>query len=198
MRTNYVLVDYENVQPATISALDQEHFKVVVFVGANQSKVSFEVASLLQRIGSRASYIKISGNGSNALDFHIAFYIGQIAATDPDAYFHIISKDTGFDPLITHLKTKKILACRSRDVSDMPIVKAANSKSPVEKLAVIVAHLQQRGANRPRTVKTLSNTIGSLFQKALTDAEITALLKLLQDQGFIAITSTKVAYTLPA
>lgn len=197
MRTNYVLVDYENVQPAAISALDQEHFKVIVFVGASQSKVSYEVASLLQRMGSRANYIKISGNGSNALDFHVAFYIGQIAATDPDAYFHIISKDTGFDPLIAHLKTKKILACRSRDVSDMPIVKAANTKSPTEKIAVIVANLQQRGASRPRTVKTLSSTIGSLFQKTLAEAEITSLLKVLQDKGLISVTSTKVTYNLP-
>jgi len=51
-------------------------------------------------MGERAEYVRISGNGSNALDFHIAFYIGQLAAHEPDAYFHIISKVTGFDPLI--------------------------------------------------------------------------------------------------
>ena len=72
MKTNYVLIDYENVQPATLAILDQEHFRIIVFVGANQAKITFEVASALQPMGTRAEYVRISGNGANALDFHIA------------------------------------------------------------------------------------------------------------------------------
>ena len=197
MRTNYVLIDYENVQPVALSVLEKEHFKVIVFVGASQTKVAFDVAAQLQRLGPSASYVKIAGNGPNALDFHIAYYIGQLAAAEPDAYFHIISKDTGFDPLITHLKSKKIFACRSKDIGDMPIVKAANSKGHAEKLAVIVANLKQRGASKPRTVKTLSSTVSSLFQKALPEDELASLLKLMEKQGFLAITGTKVVYSLP-
>lgn len=198
MRTNYVLIDYENVQPAALAVLEQEHFKVIVFVGANQAKVSFEVASVLQRMGAKASYVRISGNGPNALDFHIAFYIGQLASVEPDAYFHIISKDTGFDPLVVHLKSKKIFASRSKEVTDISIIKAANSKTPAEKLAVVVANLQQRGASKPRTVKTLSSTINSLFQKTLPDEELAALLAGLQGQGVISVVGTKVSYALPA
>ena len=196
MRTNYVLIDYENVQPSALSVLEKEHFKVVVFVGANQAKVAFDVAAQLQRLGPSASYVKISGNGPNALDFHIAYYIGHLAAAEPDAYFHIISKDTGFDPLISHLKSKKIFACRSKDIGDMPIVKAANSKTQPEKLAVIVANLKQRGASKPRTVKTLSSTISSLFQKALAEDELAAILKHMEQQGLITVTGTKVSYSL--
>ena len=197
MRTNYVLIDYENVQPSALSVLEKEHFKVIVFVGANQAKVSFDVAAQLQRLGQSASYVKISGNGPNALDFHIAYYIGHLAAAEPDAYFHIISKDTGFDPLIAHLKSKKIFACRSKDIGDMPIVKAANSKTLPEKLAVIVTNLKQRGAAKPRTVKTLSSTISSLFQKALAEDELAAILKHMEQQGFVTVTGTKVGYSLP-
>lgn len=197
MRTNYVLIDYENVQPSALSVLEKEHFKVIVFVGANQAKVAFDVAAQLQRLGPSASYVKISGNGPNALDFHIAYYIGHLAAAEPDAYFHIISKDTGFDPLIAHLKSKKIFACRSKDIGDMPIVKAANSKTLPEKLAVVVANLKQRGAAKPRTVKTLSSTISSLFQKALAEDELAAILKHMEQQGFVTVTGTKVGYSLP-
>ena len=39
MRTNYVLIDFENVQPESLVGLQQDHFKVLVFVGANQTKV---------------------------------------------------------------------------------------------------------------------------------------------------------------
>ena len=51
MRTNYVLIDFENVQPTSLSGLDAEHFRVLVFVGASQNKLSFETAAALQRLG---------------------------------------------------------------------------------------------------------------------------------------------------
>lgn len=123
MKTNYVLIDFENVQPASIAALDAEHFHIIVFCGANQTKVGLDLATVMQRMGPRAQYLQISGNGSNALDFHIAFYIGELASRDPGAFFHIISKDAGFDPLIAHLKTRKILSARSKTIGEMPLFK---------------------------------------------------------------------------
>jgi len=63
LRTNYVLIDYESVQPQALSVLQQEHFKDIVFVGASQAKVSFAAAEALQRMGSKAEYVKISGTG---------------------------------------------------------------------------------------------------------------------------------------
>ena len=127
MRTNYVLIDFENVQPDTLEVLHQDHFKVIVFVGATQTKLSFDIVSALQRMGSKAEYVKIAGNGPNALDFHIAYYIGRLSATNDTAYFHIISKDSGFDPLIQHLREKKISADRLTCVSEIPIIKTAIS-----------------------------------------------------------------------
>lgn len=198
LKTNYVLIDYENVQPEAMAVLNQEHFKVLVFVGASQTKVSFDVASALQQMGERAEYIKITGNGSNALDFHVAFYIGVLSGIEPDAYFHIVSKDTGFDPLIQHLKSKKILACRSKDVTEIPIVKAACSKSPEERLEVVIADLQRRGPSKPRKLKTLGSTINSIFQKSLTTAEVNAMLDTLQKQGLVNVTPTGISYALPS
>ena len=197
MKTNYVLIDYENVQPQAIAALDKEHFKVIVFFGANQAKVTYEVASVLHRMGPRAEYIKIAGNGPNALDFHIAFYIGQFACQEPDAYFHIVSKDAGFDPLIQHLKEKRILVDRCKDVRDIPTVKAENLEAQSEKLAVIINDLQRRGASKPRTAKTLASTINALFQKQLPDPDITSLLNELQRQGVVTVSGNKVTYALP-
>ena len=196
MRTNYILVDYENTQPDSLSILEQEYFKVKIFVGANQAKIPFDFVQSVQNLGCRAEYIKISGNGTNALDFHIAYYIGLLSAEDPTAYFHIISKDTGFDPLIQHLKSKKIFISRSTDVTIIPAVKVANSKSAEEKLEVIIANLVQRGSSKPRTVNTLSSSISSLFQKQLPEEELDELLKMLQSKGLITIQDTKVSYSL--
>lgn len=197
MKLNFVLIDYENVQPEAMSVLVEEHFNVIVFVGANQTKVTFDVASALQQLGDRAEYVKISGNGANALDFHIAFYIGQLASKHPDAFFHIVSKDTGFDPLIQHLKSKKILSGRSKSVADIPIVKASTSKTPNDRIAVVIADLKRRGPAKPRTVKTLTSTVHSIFLKQLSDHELSSILSALEKQGCIKITNTKVSYSLP-
>ena len=194
MRTNYVLIDFENVQPSSLEQLDHDHFKVFVFVGAHQGKVPFELAASLQQLGDRAQYIKISGNGPNALDFHIAYYIGRLAATDPAAYFHIISKDEGFDLLIQHLKTKKIFVGRSTAISEIPFVKVSNSKSSAERIELIRGRLQQLKAAKPRTTKTLSSTIAALFQKQLSNQEVSGLIHELTIQGHVNVSGTKVAY----
>ena len=47
--------------------------------------------------------LRISGNGPNALDFHVAYYLGALAAAHPEAEFTVLSRDTGFDPLIRHM-----------------------------------------------------------------------------------------------
>lgn len=197
MRTNYVLIDHENVQIEALPGLDAEHFKVLIFVGANQNKLAYELVAPVQKMGTRAEYVKISGNGSNALDFHIAFYIGQLVAQEPKAYFHIISKDKGFDPLIQHLRSKKISIARSSSIADIPLLKASNAKTATEKIEVIVGNLKQRGSAKPRTIKTLSSTISSLFQKQLADDELTSLLAELQGKGWILTTENKVSYALP-
>ena len=197
MRTNYVLVDYESVQPSSIAVLEQECFKVMIFVGEKQAKVGFELAAALQRLGPKAEYVKMAGSGTNALDFHIAFYIGRLSVTEPDAYFHIISKDTGFDPLVAHLKSKKILSARWEDVADIPLVKTAAAKTASDKLEAVLANLRQRGASKPRTVKTLSSTIHALFQKSLSESELASLVKGLEASGVISLSGTKVSYALP-
>ena len=196
MRINYVLIDFENVQPESLAGLQQDHFKVMVFVGANQTKVPFEVAQALQAMGGKAEYVKITGNGSNALDFHIAFYIGQLAAADPTAFFHIISKDTGFDPLIAHLKTKKVFAARETSVSDIPLIKTSTTKTPGDRLQVIVDKLRLTKATKPGTVKTLSSHISNLFQKQLSETEIATLVSALSAAGYIAIANNKIIYKL--
>jgi hypothetical protein len=197
VRTNYVLIDYESVQPEDVSLLKQQHFQVIVFVGAHQTKIAFETAAALQQMGSNAEYVKISGSGPNALDFHIAFYIGQIAEKDPEAYFHIVSKDAGFDPLLSHLKTRKFRALRVKTVGEIPPLKAGNAKTIPDRIAVIIADLLRRGAAKPRTAATLTSTIGALFLKQLSPDEIGALVMALQVRGYVSIIENKVSYNLP-
>ena len=199
MKTNYLLIDLENVHPDNLALVNGVPWKVKVFLGANQTKVNVGMARALQALGADAvEYITIEGSGKNALDFHIAYFIGQLAAQDSNAYFHIISKDTGFDPLIKYLKSRNILCQRSSSVADVPLVKLVNSKSLPDKVEAIVANLTRRKSARPRRVKTLDSTVKALFQGQLTDAEVTAIREALVKRGAISIDGEKVGYNLDA
>jgi len=184
MRINYVMIDYENVQPDSFQRLDPEVYHIRIFVGANQSKIPVEVACALQTRGDKARYIKVSGSGKNALDFYIAFYIGKIAAETPEAYFHIISKDTGFDPLIEHLKQQKILVKRSADISQI-VGKPPVDQSFSERTEKLLERMKTMGNSKPRKLKTLRSTIEGLFQKKLAAPEIDALLAGLKTRGVV-------------
>jgi PIN domain len=196
MRTNYILIDFENVQPDSLEQLDHDQFKLLVFLGAHQGKVPVEVATSVQPLGQRAEYIQISGSGPNALDFHIAYYIGLLAAADPSAYFHIISKDSGFDPLIQHLRSKKIFARRATAIFDIPLVKVCNSKSILERIELILAKLRQPNVPKPRTVKKLGSTIATLFLRQLTENEVSALIDELVTKGYVIVSGSKITYAV--
>ncbi|HBI14335.1 MAG TPA: hypothetical protein DDY20_02255 [Desulfobulbaceae bacterium] len=194
---NFVLIDFENVQPTNIEILKKHPFKIFVFVGENQVRIPFEIANALQEFGSEAKYIKIKGNGQNSLDFHIAFYIGQLSIQDQEGYFHIVSKDTGFDPLVKHLRNKKIKANRVNDLAEIPILRISNTTNNDEKISAIVKNLAGRGQSRPRKITTLSNTINSLFTNKLDENELQGVIKILQAKQYISLNQENVSYNLP-
>ena len=197
MATNYVLVDFENVQPSNLEVLKQHPFKVMVFVGANQTKIPFDLAAAMQALGDAGQYIKIAGTGKNALDFHIAYYVGELAAKDPNAYFHIISRDTGFDTLIKYLKARGIKIQRECDLAEIPVVRMSAATSTDDMVAAIVKNLAGRGQSRPRKVKTLSNTINSLFTEKLSEQQLDAIIEDIEQRKYIRVNTGNVSYQLP-
>lgn len=194
MRTNYVLIDFENLQPELLEALDLEQFRVMVFMGANQSKVPLDFAAQLQRLGTRAQYLRISGNGRNALDFHIAFYLGELLAKDTDAFFHVIAVDGGYDPLLQHLRDRKAFVRKYKSIADIPHVKAANSKTLPAKVTFVRDSLVDRQGGKPTTVKALDSTIEGMFPGGLAEDVRAGIIKALESRGFLAIDGTKVTY----
>ena len=196
MRTNFVLIDSENVKPDYLEKLKHEHFRVVVFVGANLKRIEFPIVKAVQSLGSNGSYVQISSHGPSALDFHIAYYIGRLSEAHPDAYFHIISKDKGFDPLIQHLKDQKIFCSRSPSVAEIPLLKSieSNHQSPKQRAADFYQKRIASSKARPATVTTLKSTILSHFHKALSEKEVTEVLVALTTAGHVVVNGKKVAY----
>ena len=197
MKKHYILIDYENVQTKSLSVLQgapNQEFVITVFVGANQSKIPIELVSSMQSFGDKAEYVQITGSGRNALDFHIAYYLGALTERDPKGIFHVISKDTGYDQLIKHLKTGKIDVARQRDLFDIPWLSSSNKKPANEQITAIVKNLSARGNSRPRKVKTLKNSINSLFGNKLETERIDSLVEDLKQQKYIVVKQENVTY----
>ena len=195
--TSYVLIDFENVQPKNLELLEGRSFKVLVFVGANQTKVPIKLAKALQALGKNGEYIEISGSGQNALDFHIAYYIGRLAADDPLANFHVISRDKGFDPLIRHLRGRNLDVRREKDLAEIPVLRISTKTRTDKKIDAIVNNLKARGQNRPRKVKPLQNLINNLISEELGEADLTSLVEELRKRKLIVVNQEKVSYKLP-
>ena len=185
--SKFVLVDFENVQPKNLALLAKHPFRVYVFVGAQQAKVPFELADAMQALGQNASYLKISGTGRNALDFHIACYLGELVATSPKATIYVISKDKGFDPLIRHLKDKGCVVSRRVDVAEIPELRIPASREPDAQVDAVIENLQGRGKSRPRKLSTLQNTINHLLDKKLSGDELNAFVNKLKKRKVIAV-----------
>lgn len=197
MRANHVLIDYENVQPSMAVALESPVFKVWVFVGAQQSKVKFDLVDLLQRKPDSVKVVKINSTGRNALDFHMSYYLGGLVKEAPNDYYHVVAKDTGLDPLIDHLRAQGVKASRWGDVVDIPIVKAPATDGEDEKLSSIVEYLIRRGSQRPGSMQKLVRTIAAQFRPRLDEASAIALAEQLRANGVFEVVGTKLTYGLP-
>lgn len=107
----YLYIDYENVQDVKVDVI-KKTIKVMIIVGKDQIKVPIDLVQKTQPFGNAVEWIRVNGKGRNALDFFIAFFLGKDVAADREKTFIIYSKDTGYDPLINHLKKSGIKAKR--------------------------------------------------------------------------------------
>jgi len=201
MKTNYVLIDYENVQVSDLSLLKDEHFRVWLFIGPTSTKLKTDLVLGMHELHERLVPIPMKASGKNALDFHIAYYLGRLVHEDPEGFFHIISKDKGYDPLILHLKSKHTFVVRSESVEAMPCFQVARKPIVVvpdsdEKklLELVVADLRKRKASKPGRLKTLLGTIRAVCGKDLPDSKVESVFRSLVKMSYVKVEGTKVQF----
>jgi hypothetical protein len=197
LTTHFVLFDFENVQPKDVALLNGGAYTVKVFLGANQKKIPLEMVRAVQALGPAAEYVEISGNGRNALDFHIAYYIGRLAAETPEASFRVISKDTGFDPLLKHLAAQGISCKRSTSIADIPPSTLSKFKSIPEMADAVIDKLVKPKATKPGTVKTFRNALKAQFRMQADDQMLDELIEHLTKSEVLRIVDGKIHYELP-
>jgi hypothetical protein len=217
LATNYVLVDFENVQPDSLAALAGGAFRIKVFVGAAQARgrISFELSHSMQLLGSSAEYVKIARSGPNAVDMHIAYYVGRLIEKDQNAVIYIVSRDTDFDPLVEYLQANGITCKRAKSIAEIvraqpkprppaQAPKAARGQMPPakrghgDKLAPIIKHLHSL-SGKPGTRRKLGQTIANYLRQhggALADSAIEQLIEELIRMKYVTQSGTKVTYHL--
>ena len=146
----YYLIDFENVQPKALDRLRVGESCIKVFLGQQQTKLMLDLVQALQPFGADAEYIAISGSGPDAVDFHIAFYIGQLSAAEPSSTFRIISKDKGFDPLVRHLNARGITCQR---LAEIPVDATKTLSGTAKPLAKPAKKAAKPAAKKPAAKK---------------------------------------------
>ena len=211
MTREILLVDYENVQQINLARLI-ERTDVVIFVGAGQKSVPIELVTAAQKLGPRVEWQRIEGTGKNALDFHIACHLGRILERSPAVRCVVLSKDKGFDPLLTHLN-KNGLKCRRIETMSDAGREAAKTGNQVHKHTMPDAGREAQPAtedqgykrvvevlgksekkSRPRKRKTLAQYISSIFQKKISQPDIEGIIETLLAKKMISESNNTITY----
>ena len=205
-QTHFIFVDYENVTQIDFSVLHSKSVHLTVILGANQKTLGTDFVEKLINHPTKTKLIHLTKTGKNALDFVLAYEVGQKATANPTACFHVISKDKGFDGLIDHLKNAKIRAHRHNDFSSLAIpgqaqtpgTSGATKSSRHEDIVHLLGeHLKKASQNRPKNKKTLLNFLKSHLGRESTEAEALRAFESLRQSGTIAVDGNdKLNYSL--
>lgn len=190
MSARYVFIDYQNVQPTRLVHDWRE--RLLVFLGSNQSEDSAR-----KRLGTDVTYIKMTGEGRNALDFHIAFYVGKFLTNEPESEIWIVSNDTDFRHLVQHLTEKGFQIEQVSNLSSIKSRVASPAAAPSElpkvdskRLAAIERHITTAP---PKRLRALYNFLRTHLTPTRT--EIRAYVQALQKRRILTLDANKVSYT---
>lgn len=191
-----LLVDYENVQNLDLSLLQHQNLELKIFVGQSQSKVPLELVQFTQKLGNAVEWIKIEGSGNNSLDFHIAFYLGQLSGENTGVSFTVLSKDKGFDPLIRYLCKRRISCRRIESLQALSKQKEENTTQQENLMEKVISNLSKIEKKcRPRNRNALSQHIKSLLQtKELSQKELNLLVNNLFSQKKVTEANNRITY----
>jgi hypothetical protein len=119
----HLLVDFENLKPSAddVALIRSEEYRLWVFHGPHQNKFDAALVKAWQPLGERVDFVQTSKHGKNALDFHIAFKLGQLFLRESTkgqrASYVVVSGDGGFEPLFDHMRA---LGCTVALVGSIP------------------------------------------------------------------------------
>jgi hypothetical protein len=195
-RLNHVFVDFENVQQIDASIIGSKAVSFTLLLGAKQSKLDAALVEKLMEHAASVQLIRLTSSGKNALDFALAYYVGRAVCANPAAFIHIVSKDTGFDPLVEHLRSRHIHAHRHDSFATLTFFGTPKAATVTPKAGAVgqdetfdraLERLRKNVNNRPKKKKTLLSHLKSGLGKDATELEAANLLERLRLAGHLSI-----------
>jgi hypothetical protein len=186
---NHIFVDFENVHDVDPAVIGARSVSLTLLLGARQTKLDAALVEKLMLHAATVQLVRLTTSGENALDFALAYYVGRAVMADPTGWFHIVSKDTGFDPLIEHLRSRHIHAYRHDDFTALTFSGPAKppSSPPEDLMPRVLEHLAKHVNNRPKRKKTLVSHLRAFLGNAVTEAHVLDLVEKLCKAGRLSI-----------
>jgi hypothetical protein len=195
---NYVFVDYENVRSVDPALIGSKTLYFTLLLGP-QCKLDGEVVEKILDHAASVQLVRLKSPGRNAVDFALALYLGKAINADPTAYFHIVSGDKGFEPMIEHLEARHIRVYRHDDCSKLRFTSVPKTESiarSTEELLSLVVERLQVSADRPKRKQRLKNWLLTLCGRSTPAMQIDELIDRLCKGGHVII-GEKEAVTYP-
>jgi hypothetical protein len=156
----WVFVDYENVN--SLDALKLSDYEwVILFCGPKDKKVNIDLSSIAAGKVPKIEIVRIEKSAKDNLDFHLALYLGRYhELVDENVEFVVFSNDTGFDGIISHMKT---LGRKCKKVKQFAngAKKTATKKKVAKKAA--------KAATKKRASKKVAKKVATALVKVETE-----------------------------
>jgi hypothetical protein len=186
-----LLIDFENVHQVDFGRLGEE-FHIIVFVGASQKSVPIDMVANTQKLGNRVEWCRVEGNGSNALDFHIACQLGRVIETAPGMHCIVLSKDKGFDPLLRHLNKSGLKCRRINSLLELDPNSSSTEEPNYKRVFELLSKTNKQ--KRPRKRTTLSQHISAMFQKKISQPDVDRIIDILFANKMISEKNNIITY----
>lgn len=192
LRTNYIFVDFESVQETDLERVADKHVHVTYVLGEHHKKLPLVLVKKLLAHARQVRLVETGSSGRNAADIVLASYVGEVKKRDPQGYFHILSKDKGFDALVGHHKANGVLAARHESFAEIPV-----PMNLTERANFLIARFQSKQISRAKKRATLESQIQAVFAKALSPDDLKQTIEVLMARKVIEINAAnEVAYKL--
>ena len=192
-----LFIDYENVQNVALSQLTTKNMDIKLFVGNLQNKIPFGMVTEAQRLGDQLEWVKIEGQGKNALDFHIAFFLGYYSSQNDIDEFIILSKDKGYDPLVKFLNSRNTKCRRINSLLELTSTRVEEAQFEDESFDKVLENLGKiPKQKRPRKRSTLRKHIKSLFNNKIEDNEVDSIIDHLFIREHVSEMNHNISYNM--
>lgn len=157
------LIDFENVGSDGLCGTEQltENDNVIIFYSTNSGKISMKMHQCICTSRANFKYFEISAGGKNALDFQLSTFLGFLLAKSENEEFFIISKDRGFQHVITFWENRM-----NECGINSSLIRKTSISAEIEntEISEIVISAEETAENADNDIEITGDVIKSVIQ----------------------------------